>query len=79
MDVVLDRCDVSGLPSAPDMFEVNECMLTAELGYVEEVDEVETEADARVSLDFFDPLMFLVLDFMRAILMFLLILILDEG
>ena len=54
-------------------------MLTAELGYVEEVEEVETEADARVSLDFFDPLMFLVLDFMKAILMFLLILILDED
>lgn len=54
-------------------------MLTAELGCVEDVDGVETDVDARVSLDFFDPLTFLVLDFMKVILMFLLILILDED
>lgn len=53
-------------------------MLTAEPWCVEEVDGVETNVDARVSLDFFDPLTFLVLDFMKAILM-LLILILDED
>jgi hypothetical protein len=53
----------------------------SEVGCVEaKVDEVETDVDARVSLlDFFDPLTFLVLDFMKTILTFLLILIMGKD
>lgn len=55
-------------------------MLTdSEVGCAEaKVDEVE-DVDARVSLGFFDPLTFLVLDFMKTILTFLLILMMGKD